>query len=241
MCYYLSEKNNNYIRELSQHLLNLNGHIDQFIRVKKILNRYSYTVDDYSVNGIGQSRYKPLLIKAIVDVLIVSQHLINHLSIKSNELYNIGFIGYKIDGNHKEPKIPRTFKKVLKQNYTLAPQKQSMTNTMGDAARKIMDKQIATMGHPRGMQFQLGIASEEAGELAKEISKFHRHTLVGDTEKIKECRASIVDELFDTLYTISYVMISANIITKDLNDFARIYVPQIMAEEVLDKYKEKLR
>ncbi len=241
---YLSRNNIVRTKELSKNLLKINNWRDQFVRTKKILNKYSAVVDDYSINGIGRTKHQASLVKATVDVLNVSYHLINYLNITADELYKIGFVGYEYtkDGETKfqKPKIPRIYKKVLGQEYNILPTKAEVNYELDLAAYSIMANQARTMGNLAGAQHQLCIASEEAGELAKEISKYLRHSLTNNEAGMRDCRQTIIDELFDTLYTIRYVMIVSGIMTKDLNDFSRIYVPQIQSSEVIDKLKDRL-
>jgi NTP pyrophosphatase (non-canonical NTP hydrolase) len=244
--YYLSDKllygrdNRPSVRGFSEKMLEQNGWRDQFIITKKSLYKYSAAVLDFAESGLFRTTHKPELIKRIVIILITTRHLTHHLNIKPRELKQVGFTGYRQKCADCQPKIPRTFKKVFGQEYKLPDVKFNILHELNNVAEQVLEKQKQTYGEKRGMQYQLVLASEEAGELGKEISKYYRADLVGDTAGLVLLRETIVEELFDTLFTILYVMECAGITIRDLNDFARIYIPQLYSKHVIDVCRDKL-
>jgi NTP pyrophosphatase (non-canonical NTP hydrolase) len=203
---HLTLTNISNANKLSKQLLAQNGWTTQFTIAKKILNRYSSVADNFIVYGITDN-----LIKSIVDVIIVSQHLINHLNITDDEMARACLA-----------KITRTYARVLKQEY--------IEQDINTTAKLILNHVKNELGADTGKKIQLCIASEEAGELAKEISKYQRHSLIGDNEKLATDRQNIIEELFDTLYTILYVMLIANITNNDLDKFAAARITEITKE-----------
>ncbi|MBD5388846.1 hypothetical protein HDR63_01150 [bacterium] len=240
---YLSRQNAIRAKNLSQHLLALNGWADQFTQVKKYLNKYSVTVDDYSINGIGLATKTPDLIRAIVNVLLVSYHLVNHLHIRPRDMVRVGFTGYTVGNRPMSPKIPRVYQRLFNATYTppTPMSRASVVHELDQTARQVLDRQTERLGNREtALRFQLCIASEEAGELSKEISKYYRLALTHQDDALGTARDQIIDELFDTMYTIRYVLISANITAREINDFARLHIPHVWAAHVADKlHKEK--
>ncbi len=239
---YLSHKNSMSAKKLSQDLLDLNGWEIEFTTAKKFLNHYSAIIDDYNVNGIGFSKMQYELIRAIVNVLVVSYHLINHLNIRHHDMMRVGFTGYTIDGNTHMAKIPRVYNRILKTDFKPIGGKINMTRELDIAAEKVIQTYIKKFDNLKtAMQFQLCIASEEAIELSKEISKYYRLALTRQNDELGAIRDNIIEELFDTLYCIRYVMICDGISSADINNFARMHIHHIWASHVADKMRSKIK
>ena len=232
--WYLSRSNSNKIKRLSLELIAQNGWADQFIVTKKVLNQYSAAIDNVSTNGLHKVG-KLYLIKNIVDALIVAQHLVNQLKIHPGEFEKIAFREHIVHGEIKEPKILRNYRRVLCREYKLPPVP-NLQKELSRMSALIMDKEMKSLGEARGKQFELCIASEEAGELAKEISKYYRFAIVNDEKGMADVRETLIEELYDMLYTMRYPIMIAKITEKELDNYADLRVPEIRAREITYKH-----
>ena len=157
--------------------------------------------------------------KGIVDTLIVLQHPITVLNITWPEIENIAFNEYFIDKNKKEPKISRTYKRVLEiDNYK---PKLSLQRELSILAARIVKRAKAKYGEDYGVKFQTNRTKEEFIELARELDNYERFQSTKNSADYisrgdNDNRQKIIDEIFDVLYTIRYIMTAQNIKTKDI-------------------------
>jgi hypothetical protein len=234
MWHYLSGHLEKKIQTISQTLLDINGWEDQFSITKKVLHQYSGAVDFFNSANLNKG-HKYGILKNAVDALIVSWHPINKLNIQHNELLDVALNGYSIDGKAHPAKIIRTYERILNESYVRPVGRVNLKNELDTMAQKVIEKQTMQMGCKNGLKYQNSIASEEAGELCKELSKFYRLNIAESHKSLVDARMSIIDELYDTLYTMKYVFLSAGIRPEELNDYAKIRVAEIYYREVKHK------
>jgi methionine salvage enolase-phosphatase E1 len=236
MWHYLSGNLEKKIQVISQTLLDINGWEDQFSITKKVLHSYSSAVDFFNSANLSKG-HKSKILKESVDALIVSWHPINELKIRHNELVDVALNGYVIGGVSKPGKIIRTYERILNENYVRPVGRVNLKTELDIMAKKVINKLTVSMGDKGVLKYQNSIASEEAGELCKELSKYYRQKIGNKQESMTDVRMSIIDELYDTLYTMNYVFISAGIKLEELNDYAKIRAEEIYLREI--KYRNR--
>ncbi len=243
--WYLSSENNLAAKKLSHELLNQNGWEDQFSVTKKVLHQYSAAVDFFNSENLN-FKHKYELMRHIVDVLVVNWHIYNKFSndavdefnfdpFDSNAFMDIAIDGYTVGGEQKEGKLPRTYRKVLGRDYVKPANPFNLQKELDLARSLVLTKKIQDYGINGALKFQNSIASEEAGELTKELSKYYRTIITNDEDAAKLSITCIRDEMYDTLYCMPYVFTAAEINLNELNMHAAIRIPEIYAREITYK------
>ena len=232
--WYLSGQPNKTAKRLSMCLLDKNGWEDQFSITKKVLHQYSAAVDFFNSQNLDR-RHKLNIVRHSVDSAIVEWHIINYFKIKENEFINVALNGYTLGDKFVEPKIPRTYKHVLHTEYQIPTTGFNLQTELDKMSNSVIIEQMNHMGLQNALKYQNSIASEEAGELTKELSKYYRYFVAGNKKKMAETRLTIIDEMFDTMYTRRYVFQSAEITKDELNKYAEIRIPEIYTREITYK------
>ncbi|MDR0741413.1 MAG: hypothetical protein LBF28_01415 [Rickettsiales bacterium] len=229
--WYLSKNQSYELKALSRDLIAKNGWMDQFTISNKVLLQFHIQLGQLNLGK--PNRFN--ILKEMVDTLIVLQHPINELKITDREIHDIAFHAYDIDGIAKKAKIPRTYERILNiQNYqpTLPLQKE-----LDKLAPMIIEKQKKKLGAKHGIKFQVYRTMEELLELAAELSKFVR---ICDTRgtadyidrKDADNRIKIIDEIYDVLFTLRYVMLPLDIKIADIRKLLDIRLQEISMREL---------
>lgn len=217
--WYLNRELSDKLHALSVALIAENGWMDQFAITNKVLLQLHIELGQLN---LGQPRMARLY-QEIVDALIVMQHPINHLGITDAELQEIGFNKYMVGDTEKEAKIPRTYRRVLGiESYTPTG---NLHDELDKMATLVIAQQQKKRGDDKGVRFQIYRTMEELLELATELSI---HVRIFDTRgstdhierAISDNRTRILDEVFDVLYTLRYIMYPLDITTEMLNKMA---------------------
>lgn len=225
--WYLSKNQSRALEKLSRDLIAKNGWIDQFAVTNRVLSEYYAQLSKWTLGK--PDRYA--LRKEMVDTLVVLQHPINFLSISEQELSDVALVGV----GEKEAKIPRTYRRAAEiKDYVPTNGLQSELAAMADA---VLDYQRQTKGHEKGTKIQIYLAMEELLELMRELS---RHVRFQDTKNTTDCkekkladnRTNIVEEIFDVLYTMRYVMIVQKINPKQINQLAALRIKDVRDREM---------
>lgn len=225
---YLSEQSYNCVKKFSHDMLEKNGWIYEFSVASSVLSQYKAKVN--KVNDIKFDRWG--LRQEILDTIIVIQHLVTHLKISESELSDIALNDKFNDKNElvKEGKIKRTYKRVLEiENYLPVMELKPELDTMCKKVLKKQEKSMESLDFPgtpflkkTGIQSQLSLAASEASELSNEVDyyiRFNRGKDSKDSKDKKMCnnRDKIIDEIFDVLYCIKYVIQVTGITEKEID------------------------
>lgn len=240
--WYLSEKQSYDLKNLSNSLIEKNGWMDQFIITNKVLAQLHVETNNLIVGKLNKYNLR----KELVDTLIVIQHPINHLKISDQEIANIAFNHYYIDGREKDPKIARTYRRILNiPNYKPTLDLQFELDKMSKNVLKFQEKFYSKKDSPNtpyieraGIKFQISIASSEPLELATELSNFIRlHFIAGTVDakekNMKDNRQNIIDEIYDVLYCLRYIMLVSGINKHELQKFAHLRIKDIHDREIV--------
>ncbi|MCL2538075.1 MAG: hypothetical protein FWE52_01180 [Alphaproteobacteria bacterium] len=223
--WYLSENLSRQLEKLSRDLIAKNGWMDQFAIANKVMCQFH---SELAKLNLGKPDVRKLR-KELVDTLIVMQHPINQLNISDAELHDIGFSNYVVNGVDKPAKIGRTYCRVFgDENYVPTKDLQTELDIM---AAKVMARQYEKRGIEQGTKFQIYRAMEELLELSIELSKYIR---IQDTTGSAgpENRMAIIDELYDVLFTIRYVMLALNITRDELEESVSQRIDEIYNREI---------
>lgn len=242
--WYLSEKQSCDLQKLSDNLFKKNGWMDQFVITNKVLAQLHAEINNILVGKLNKQN----ILKEIVDTLIVLQHPINHLNISNQEIYDIAFKKHTIDGKEKDPKINRTYRRILNiQDYKPTDDLQFELKKMAKRIIKSQenfydnsDKPNTNFIEKTGIKCQISIAASEPLELATELSNFIRFHFISGTNDAKEKgiknnRKQIVDEIYDVLYCLRYIMIVTDINENNLQEFADKRIKDIYNKEIGEK------
>lgn len=240
--WYLSEKQSFDLKNLSTNLIEKNGWMDQFIITNKVLAQLHVETNNLLVGKLNKYNLR----KELVDALIVIQHPISHLKISDQEIADIAFNHYYIDGKEKDPKIARTYRRILNiPNYKPTVNLQFELDKMSKNVLKFQEKFYAKKDslnssylEKSGIRLQISIAASEPLELATELSNFIRlHFITGTVDakekNIKDNRQNIIDEIYDVLYCLRYIMLVSGIDKKELQKFANLRIKDIYDREIV--------
>jgi hypothetical protein len=233
--FYLSRSQFQKLSEFSRDIIEKNGWRDQFAVTNRILmeNYIAITNLNMGLQNTKPSKYE--MTKGIVDILIVVRHPMNILKIDPREIKDVAFKDYVCDGKTKEAKIPRIYKRVLNiDNYKPTKDLDSELNKM---ASQVVESAQKKYGPEYGKKFQTNRTKEELLELARELDNYERfQSTAGSRDFAERCdsdnRMNIIDEMFDAMYTIRYLMIACNISDDAIRKLFNIRLKQVSFREL---------
>lgn len=234
--WYLSTSVQYQLHQFSLDMLAANGWEKQFNMTIRVLNQVQLQVDELVAGNIDRWALR----KELADLLIVLTYPLEHLKITNDEIASIALKPHEIDGKKKDPKIQRTYRRVMEiENYL--PIKPLQTE-LYNMSRKVLSHQIKDSAHKdkpgakyfekAGVQFQLNLAAAELGELNTELRDYKRIQKSTNKKDMQEKgmvdnRDKIKDEIFDVLYCVRYILLATGITMEELNQLINMRIKDI--------------